>query len=57
MKRICILLSVLFMVTGLSVSAHATLIDRGSGLIYDTDLNITWYDYTNAMNSWGNQVL
>lgn len=23
-------------------SAHAVLIDRGSGLIYDTDLNVTW---------------
>ena len=25
-----------------SSAAHAVLIDRGSGLIYDTDLNVTW---------------
>jgi hypothetical protein len=25
-------------------SAHAALVDNGGGLIYDTDLNITWYD-------------
>jgi hypothetical protein len=24
-------------------SAHAALIDNGGGLIYDTDLNVTWY--------------
>lgn len=28
-------------------SAHAALIDNGGGLIYDTDLNITWYDNPN----------
>jgi hypothetical protein len=27
---------------GLAPSAHATLINRGGGLIYDTDRNITW---------------
>ena len=26
-------------------SAHAALQDNGGGLIYDTDLDITWYDY------------
>ncbi len=25
-------------------------------LIYDDDLNITWYDYSNAINSWWNQM-
>ena len=25
-----------------SMSANAALVDRGGGLIYDTDLNITW---------------
>ena len=34
-------------------SAHAALIDRGNGMIYDTDLNITWlkdanYPYTSG---------
>lgn len=34
---------VLFVVMWLAAgSAQATLIDRGGGLIYDTDLNITW---------------
>jgi hypothetical protein len=31
---------------GFSTAAHANLIDNGGGLIYDTDLNITWYDFT-----------
>ena len=29
---------------GLAPVAHAGLINNGGGLIYDTDLNITWYD-------------
>lgn len=29
-------------------SARATLIDRGNGLIYDDDRNITWMQYTNT---------
>jgi hypothetical protein len=28
-------------------SVHASLIDNGNNLIYDTDLNITWYDNPN----------
>ena len=27
---------------GASSVANAALVDRGGGLIYDTDLNITW---------------
>jgi hypothetical protein len=27
---------------GLAATAHATLIDRGGGLIYDSDLDVTW---------------
>ena len=35
-------------------SAHASLINNGGGLIYDTDLNITWYDNPNyATNLYG----
>lgn len=33
---------------GLSGTAQAALIDRGGGLIYDTDLNITWLHNANA---------
>ena len=42
MKKIFTLLTALIMVCGLSFTAHAALIDRGGGLIYDDDLNITW---------------
>ena len=40
--------------------AHADLYNRGSDsvgnrLIYDSDLNITWYDYTNDFDTWQNQ--
>ena len=38
-----------------SLNAHATLIDRGSGLIYDDVLNITWLQDANlaASNTFG----
>lgn len=42
MKKVYTLLALLVILWWLPVSAHATLIDRGGGLIYDTDLNITW---------------
>ncbi|HBH60500.1 MAG TPA: hypothetical protein DDX85_01910 [Nitrospiraceae bacterium] len=40
---------------------NAELLDRGTDshgnrLIYDRDLNITWYDYSNAANTWQNQM-
>lgn len=38
-KRTALALSVLLLHAG---AAHAVLIDRGGGLIYDTDLNVTW---------------
>lgn len=45
MKRLMV--PVVFLVALLSVvNAHAALVDYGNGLIYDTDLNITWYDYS-----------
>jgi hypothetical protein len=51
MKRLTVLLAALVMVFGLSISAQATLYNRGTDtlgyrLIYDSDLKITWYDYT-----------
>lgn len=33
---------------GLSTAAHASLIDRGGGLIYDTDLDLTWLSDANV---------
>ena len=61
MKRIFIFIFALAMVLGFSLQAHATLFNQGTDslnnrLIYDSDLNITWYDYTNPPNTWWNQV-
>lgn len=52
MKRIFTLLIALSIVCGSTISAYAALIDRGGGMIYDTDLNITWLQDANyAMTS------
>lgn len=44
------LLAVAFVgaVSTLSSVSHASLIDRGGGLIYDSALNVTWYDYSHG---------
>lgn len=42
MKRFNIFMITLMLIFGLTFSAHATLMDRGGGMIYDDDLNITW---------------
>jgi hypothetical protein len=46
-----------------SMSAQSALIDRGDGLIYDSDQNITWlqdanYAFTNGdiVNSWPDAI-
>ena len=44
-----------------TLSAQAELFNRGTDslgnrLIYDSDLNITWYDYTISNNTWQNQM-
>ncbi len=58
-----ILFCLLIMVAALSLSTRvdAALINRGpdtlgNRLIYDDDLGITWYDYSNSANTWQNQV-
>ena len=61
MKRTLILAVMMAMVLVFSVQAQAALQNLGTDslgnrLIYDTDLDITWYDYTNAPNVWDNQV-
>lgn len=51
-------------VTGVALPAHASLILRGEGisdygtyqLIYDTDLDVTWYDYTKSADQWRIQM-
>ena len=42
MRRVSIVLMVLIIVLGLAISSHAELIDRGGGMIYSTDLDVTW---------------
>jgi hypothetical protein len=57
MKRTIAVLAVLM----LAGQANAALINRGTDslgnrLIYDTDLDVTWYDFSNAGNTWQNQM-
>ena len=61
MKRIFILTVIMAMVLVFSMQAHAALSNRGTDslgnrLIYDSDLNITWYDYTNYYDTWQYQM-
>jgi hypothetical protein len=42
MNRILISLMTTILVFGLAISSHAILIDRGGGMIYSTDMNVTW---------------
>jgi len=57
--RFVILLFTLFFL--FTLSAHAELFNRGTDslgnrLIYDSDLDVTWYDYTNSHDTWQNQI-
>jgi len=68
MKKLTLLLVAAVMVVSFSAIAHADLSVVGTGymtsdptqtqyqLIYDSAQNITWYDYTNSLNTWQNQV-
>jgi len=58
MRRIVLAIIILL---SSSTSIHAELFNRGTDslgnrLIYDSDLNITWYDYTNPYQRWGHQM-
>jgi len=58
MKRFIniILFVAVAMVLGFTSSVEATLFDRGDGLIYDDDLNITWLQNANSPSgtmTWG----
>jgi hypothetical protein len=60
-KFISIVVCILALVSGFSMQAQAALELRGTDslgnrLIYDTDFDITWYDYSNAFSSWDFQV-
>lgn len=45
--------SLLILALLMSVNAHGALINRGSGMIYDTVLNITWLQNANLMQTSG----
>ncbi len=60
-------MSISLLFCSLTISANAELIDRGGGLIYDTDLDITWlqdanyaktsgYDEDGRMNWWNTMI-
>ena len=42
MRKTFVLVVTAIMVLGLSISTHSALIDLGGGMIYSTDLNLTW---------------
>jgi hypothetical protein len=54
MKRL-LLATLLALILGFAPIAHAALINNGGGLIYDTGLNVTWYDYS-YNGTWGGAV-
>lgn len=52
MKRIYLIMLLLSIICGFSVPAWADFINMGGGLIYDTNLNVTWLQDANyAMSS------
>ena len=52
MRQTGTLLLALSMIFAYSISANGELINRGGGLIYDTDLDVTWLQDANyAMTS------
>ena len=52
-RKILKLWTTLLLIFGLTASAQAALIDRGGGLIYDTDFNITWLQDANYAKTSG----
>jgi hypothetical protein len=55
MKKL-LLICMVAAVLGFSSFAHAELIDRGGGLIYDKDLDITWYDAPAVWRNWNDSI-
>jgi hypothetical protein len=47
MKKV-FFIGIFLAIIGFSTLSSAALVDHGGGLIYDTDLNITWYAYLNS---------
>lgn len=53
MKQLTTLFTILVIVVAFTTISWATLIDRGGGMIYDTDLNITWLQDANYAKTSG----
>jgi hypothetical protein len=51
MKKV-ILIGIILTVLGFSIPANATLLHYGNDLIYDTDLDITWYNPNISAMNW-----
>jgi len=50
MRKLVTIFAVAAVVLVVSGLANANLVNNGNGLIYDSDLNITWYDATYAVD-------
>ncbi len=53
MKETFTFLITLLLIFGLTISAHATLQNRGGGMIYSTDLDVTWLQDANYARTSG----
>ena len=53
MRKIFVYLIPVMLVLGFSISAHAVLIDLGGGMIYSTDLDLTWLQDANYAQTSG----
>ena len=61
MKRLIPYILIILLILGFSIQAHAELQVLGTAtagyqLIYDTDLDITWYDYVMPSVDWDASV-
>ena len=59
-RKLCTLLAIVLCLV-ISTSAHATLIvhgvdSLGNQIIYDEDIGVMWYDYTNLYGMWQEQM-
>jgi hypothetical protein len=60
MKNFHVFLVTTIILYALIIPAHANLIDRGNGLIYDDDLNVTWLqdaNYSGVTMTWTEAAL
>jgi hypothetical protein len=53
MRKTFVSLVTVILVLGLSISTHSALIDLGGGMIYSTDLNLTWLQDANYAQTSG----